>query len=231
MKKEVTILSAVLLCASLAFGSISDTFDGDILDATLWNTDIVGGMTVTEVGGQLQIMSPGIEGESGIELNQLLTGWFDLSIDFNSSGCTENSVLSVNIEDNTGTYSYSFINGTIDGTRLWAILDSNDDLNPFLFQATTTDDSGTFFVGYDDEEANGTLYFSSDGESYLYSVTGVNDWGVTGFNVSFTLADLGSSGATGSFDNFSVVPEPAVAMLFGAGGIGLIVLRHRISRQ
>jgi hypothetical protein len=231
MKKEVTILSAVLLCASLAFGSISDTFDGDILDATLWNTDIVGGMTVTEVGGQLQIMSPGIEGESGIELNQLLTGWFDLSIDFNSSGCTENSVLSVNIEDNTGTYSYSFINGTIDGTRLWAILDSNDDLNPFLFQATTTDDSGTFFVGYDDEEANGTLYFSSDGESYLYSVTGVNDWGVTGFNVSFTLADLGSSGATGSFDNFSVVPEPAVAMLFGAGGLGLIVLRHRISRQ
>jgi hypothetical protein len=229
MKKEVTILSAVLLCASLAFGSISDTFDGDILDATLWNTDIVGGMTVTEVGGQLQIMSPGIEGESGIELNQLLTGWFDLSIDFNSSGCTENSVLSVNIEDNTGTYSYSFINGTIDGTRLWAILDSNDDLNPFLFQATTTDDSGTFYVGYDtDDDA---LYFSSDGENPLYSIENVSGWNADGFNVSFTLADLGSSGATGSFDNFSVVPEPAVAMLFGAGGIGLIFLRHRISRQ
>jgi hypothetical protein len=244
MKKEFTILSAVLLCASLAFGIVADqdNFNDNSIDATRWDVDNYFGatMTVAETGGALQITSIGNSTEddieAGIELNQILTGWFDLSIEFDSSGCTEESVLGVNLEDDSGDYSFSFINGTIDlgsgESRYWAVVDSNNDSLPFLYQATTTDDSGTFFVGYDDEEANGTLYFSSDGESYLYSVTGVNDWGVTGFNVSFTLADLGSStGATGSFDDFAVVPEPAVAMLFGAGGLGLIVLRRRISRQ
>jgi hypothetical protein len=238
MKKEFTILSAVLLCASLAFGVVADQddFNDNSIDTNRWSVydDSGATMTVAETGEKLQISSTGNSTgndiEAGIELDQLLTGWFDLSIDFDSSGCTDNSVLGVNIEDDSGDYSYSFINGTIDGTRLWAVVDSNDDTADPLYQATTTDTSGTFFVGYDDEE--NLIYFSSDGVTPLYTVENVGSWAGDGLYVSFTLADLGSSsGATGSFDNFAVVPEPAVAMLFGAGGLGLIVLRRRISRQ
>jgi len=238
MKKEFTILSAVLLCASLAFGVVADQddFNDNSIDTNRWSVydDSGATMTVAETGEKLQISSTGNSTgndiEAGIELDQLLPGWFDLSIDFDSSGCTDNSVLGVNIEDDSGDYSYSFINGTIDGTRLWAVVDSNDDTADPLYQATTTDTSGTFFVGYDDEE--NLIYFSSDGVTPLHTVENVGSWAGDGLYVSFTLADLGSSsGATGSFDNFAVVPEPAVAMLFGAGGLGLIVLRRRISRQ
>jgi hypothetical protein len=238
MKKEFTILSAVLLCASLAFGIVADqdNFNDNSIDTNRWSVynlfDEM--MTVAETGEKLQITSTGnstgSDIEAGIELNQILTGWFDLSIEFDSSGCTEESVLGVNLEDDSGDYSFSFINGTIDGTRLWAVVNSNDDNADPLYQATTTDTSGTFFVGYDDEED--LIYFSSDGVTPLYTVENVGSWAGDGLYVSFTLADLGSSsGAMGSFDNFAVVPEPAVAMLFGAGGLGLIVLRRRISRQ
>jgi hypothetical protein len=242
MKKEFTILSAVLLCASLAFGIVADqdNFNDNSIDTNRWSVynDSGATMTVAETGEKLQISSTGnstgSDIEAGIELNQILTGWFDLSIDFDSSGCTEESVLGVNLEDDSGDYSYSFINGTIDlgsgESRYWAVVNSNDDNADPLYQAATTNDSGTFFVGYDDEED--LIYFSSDGVTPLYTVENVGSWAGDGLYVSFTLADLGSSSvATGSFDNFAVVPEPAVAMLFGAGGLGLIVLRRRISRQ
>ncbi|MDK2963110.1 MAG: hypothetical protein PWQ29_504, partial [Verrucomicrobiota bacterium] len=147
MKKEFTILSAVLLCASLAFGIVADqdNFNDNSIDTNRWSVynlfDEM--MTVAETGEKLQITSTGnstgSDIEAGIELNQILTGWFDLSIDFDSSGCTEESVLGVNLEDVSGDYSYSFINGTIDlgsgESRYWAVVNSNDDNADPLYQA------------------------------------------------------------------------------------------------
>lgn len=219
----------------MAFGGgvAQDNFDDNLLNPDLWTPESGSGITVAEKDGHLQLDSAGGAGEAGISFNRLLDAGFDASIDFDSSGCVAHSVLSVNVQDNSGEHSFSFLNGIIAPLASWGteearywVLKDNKSGNIYLADATTVE-SGTFYVGYN--KMDDSIYFGDDETNPAGVIGGISSWG-DAVNISFTLCNSGAQAAAGSFDNFEVVPEPMTAMLFGVSSLMLFIWRRKRMR-
>lgn len=203
MITSTDIVSIYATYTLLKFETLTDNFNDNSINATLWNDD-----NCSETGGQMVVTA---NTSTGTYNGITSTSHYDL---------TESSafIQLVNAGDTSlsfTTYILELYNDTVD--LYWAIeygatdeivaYKSPDSVNyTEKYRATY---SSTDHKWFRIREASGTVYWdtSADGSSWTNRASDATGYTLTSLTAFFGVGNPGSGSTTVTFDNFNIVPE------------------------
>lgn len=187
---------------SAKFHNLTDNFDDNSINATIWNDD-----TASETGGQMVVTANtstgtynGISSDSRYDLTESYA-----FIQLVSAGDTSLSFT---------TYILELYNDTVD--LYWAIEYGATDEIVAYKSPNSVDYTEIYRATYDPDvhkwfrirEASGTVYWdtSADGTNWTNRDSDVTGYDLTALNVFFGAENPASGSTTVTFDNFNVAP-------------------------
>ena len=220
--KFIVVLFLLMISTISWADIIEDNFNDNTLDTELWTSDgEYPNRWAYERSGRLEIAIDGTEDDGAavmcntfIPINQD----FGVQVDFNSSECSENSIIGLMIANATtdiehGDEYIMIANGHDDNyttTRSWMARKAIDDIFTETEIQPTSSTSGTFYI----EKSGSTFYVSLTGygtENALASFT-INDWTSCNQLIVRLFAWSGYqvlSGQGSYFDNFKLDYYPS----------------------
>ncbi|AKJ65109.1 PEP-CTERM sorting domain-containing protein [Kiritimatiella glycovorans] len=241
--KLQSFLIVMLMVPMLAAAQYSDDFEDGTIDSSLWSTFKDAPLDYAEQNGRLELIAPADQDDlsAGVTFVHTVSSgdWAEVSVKFNSSECTNETFLNINVE-NLGREDDFLVFGNghslqtfgVD-SRVWVATKFTNDVQVAgaAKVETTTEDSGTFYMTY----TNDLFYFSSTGfgPGNAFWTNDASGWlDPTEFEFSMELVVWSNNpaiaGSGAYFDDFQAVPEPASMFLWCGGLLGLGFLRRRI---